>query len=275
MAATLALLGLAIVARSQYYYKDIILTAQISANYRLLKGNKVTKVSFGAFIQNQQVQDGINLEQTVNAQKNTVVTYTNTTASGESWLSAFYNESGLLVNTVDSSKETTSNTIYSYDAQNRITRISNTSVAKDNSTLTETHEWSYTAAGQAQKMVKIKNDSDTTFVKFTLDENGNVSEEQVTRNKYSLGTTHYYYDASHRLTDIARYNKRADRILPDYIFEYNDASQLTQMIVVPDGSSDYQTWKYTYNTQSLKQQEVCFNKQKQMVGKVEYMYEFK
>ena len=57
------------------------------------------------------------------------------------------------------------------------------------------------------------------------------------------------------------------------MFEYNDADQLTQMIIVPEGTSNYQTWKYYYNTNGLKQQEVCYNREKQLLGKVEYSYE--
>ncbi|HSC39464.1 MAG TPA: hypothetical protein VLD19_16385, partial [Chitinophagaceae bacterium] len=104
---------------------------------------------------------------------------------------------------------------------------------------------------------------------------GNPGEEKVVRNRVSLGSTFYYYDAQNRLTDIARYNKKADRILPEYMFEYNDAGQVSQMIVVPEGTSDYQTWKYAYNANGLKQQEACYSKQKQLLGKVEYSYETK
>jgi hypothetical protein len=273
--AVLSFCGLSATAAAQYYYKDILVTGQIAANYRLLKTNKVIKVSFGTFIQNEPVQDGIQLEQTINSSQNSVTTYTNTTTAGESWLISFYNDKGLPATTIDSSKEAKTITVYSYTPDDRIVQISNTSTAKDGSAVTEAHNWVYNATGQLQKMIKIKNDGDTTLVLFTMDEKGNVAEEQVSRNKNNLGTTYYYYDDKHRLTDIARYNKKADRILPDYMFEFNNTDQLTQMIVVPDGSSDYQTWRYTYNAQGLKQQEICYNKQKQLMGKVEYNYHFR
>jgi hypothetical protein len=260
--------------QAQYYYKDIVTTAQINKTYQLLKVNKVAKVSFGTFIQNQPVQDGIQLEQTVNTAQNTLTTYTNTGAAGESWLISYYTDNGLLKKSIDSTKETTTSTLYSYDADKRLVQISSTATAKDNSMVTEVHRWVYNTAGQPEKMIKIKNDNDTTFVSFIQDEKNNVGEERAARNKNSLGITYYYYDAGNRLTDVARYHKNADRILPDYMFEYNDAGQLTQMIVVPDGSSDYQTWRYTYNEQGLKLQEACYNKQKQMAGKIEYNYQF-
>ena len=123
-------------------------------------------------------------------------------------------------------------------------------------------------------MIKIKDGSDTTFVNFTSDEQGNAAEENAVRKNGNLGTTYYYYDTRHRLTDVARFNKRANRILPDYMFEYNDAAQVAQMIVVPEGSADYQIWKYIYNQQGLKEKDVCYSKQKQMVANIEYTYSF-
>ena len=272
--ATLAFFALLTATRAQYYYKDVVTTSQINKTYQSLKANKVSQVSFGTFIQNQPVQDGIQLEQTIDSKPNRVTTYTNTVAAGESWLISNYDNNGLLNKSTDSTKETTTTTLYSYDANNRLVQINSTATAKDNSIVTEVHNWIYNSSGQPERMIKIKNSTDTTFVNFTADEKGNVGEEKATRNKYSLGITYYYYDTNNRLTDVARYHKKADRILPDYMFEYNDNNQLTQMIVVPDGSSDYQTWRYTYNEQGLKQQEACYNKQKQLAGKIEYIYKY-
>jgi YD repeat-containing protein len=260
--------------RAQYYYKDIITTRQINQTYALLKANKVSQVSFGAFIQNDAVQDGLQLEQTINARLNRVTTHTNTAAAGESWLNSYYDDNGLLIKSVDSTEETTTITQYSYNARKQLVQISSTATGKDNSIVTEVHDWFYNSGGQPENMMKIKNGTDTTFVNFIADDKGNPGEERATRNKYSLGITYYYYDSNNHLTDVARYHKKADRILPDYMFEYNNNDQLTQMIVVPDGSSDYQTWRYTYNEQGLKQVEACYNKQKQLAGKVEYIYKY-
>ena len=86
---------------------------------------------------------------------------------------------------------------------------------------------------------------------------------------------YYYYDSSNRLTDVVRYNDRAKKLLPDYIFEYDGNNQLTQMINVQQGSSDYLTWRYNYNEKGLKIRELCYDKQKQLLGRIEYEYELK
>ena len=47
------------------------------------------------------------------------------------------------------------------------------------------------------------------------------------------------------------------------------------MVNVQGGGIDYLTWQYTYNEKGLKAKETCSNKQKQLIGRVEYQYEYK
>ena len=44
------------------------------------------------------------------------------------------------------------------------------------------------------------------------------------------------------------------------------------MLVVPEGTDDYQKWIYEYNDAGLKIKETCLNKRKQILGRVEYVY---
>lgn len=260
--------------RAQYYYKDIVVTAQISAGYQILRANNVTEVRIAPSA-DPTVPAGpaVSLRQTVYPGQNMVVTYTKTPETGESWLKAYYNQGGALITTVDSTVDLTTRSVYAYDAAGRLASISSSTIFKNEASGTEIHQWSWNAAGKPARMVKIKNGNDTTYVSFEADEKGNAGEEKVSRNRLSLGSTFYYYDDKDRLTDVARYSKKADRILPEYMFEYNDANQITQMVIVPEGSNEYQTWKYAYNARGLKQQEVCYSRQKQLLGKVEYVYE--
>lgn len=270
---TAILLAPVLAARAQYYYKDIVVTGQISDNYRALKAGKVTNVTALPSENGIPAKEGIRIEQTVNPARNLVVTHTRVPEIPESWLSSYYNEKGQLVATTDSSEELVTRTTYQYNAAGLLTVLS--SITKqDNLTGTEVHQWTYNTNGKPASMLKIKDNIDTTFVTFEPDEKGNAGEEKAVRRKGSLGSTYYYYDAKNRLTDIARYNRKADRILPDYMFEYDEANHVTQMIIVPEGSSDYQTWKYYYTEAGLKKQDVCFSRQRQVMGKVDYQYSF-
>ncbi|MFT3933741.1 MAG: hypothetical protein QM726_09020 [Chitinophagaceae bacterium] len=269
-----AIFAFATTANGQYYYKDIVVTAQISANYLALKNNKVTNVAISPVTAGKP-DAPITIEQTINPAQDLVVTYTKTPDDGgESWLKSYYNKKGLLILSTDSAEDVVTRSYYTYNADNRISSITSKSEPVNSASETEVHNWFYNSNGQPVKMVKIKDNTDTTNVSFIPDEQGNPGEERAIRKNGNVGTIYYYYDAQHRLTDVARYNKKADRILPDYMFEYNEGAQLSQMILVPEGSNDYQTWKYLYNASGLKEKEICYNKQKQMAGSVTYTYSF-
>jgi hypothetical protein len=149
----------------------------------------------------------------------------------------------------------------------------NNSVETDNHvSATEKHLWIY--EGKAlKKMIKIKGETDTTIVNLVKDEKGNVIEEKPVRAGQSLPSVYYYYDNEGRLTDIVRYNQKAGRLLPDYVFEYN-SDRISSMLFVPAGSTDYQKWIYQYDSNGLKASETCFDKRKQTVVKINYTYSF-
>jgi hypothetical protein len=264
----------AFAANAQYYYKDIVVTGQINANYLVLRNNNVTHVALtpSALDPTQKL---VTLEQTVYPKQNLVVTYTKVPDAPESWLKSYHDASGRLIRTVDSSADVVSTSVYEYGSSDRLTTISSSSVPVNDPTEKEVHKWIYNDKAQPVQLLKIKNDNDTTFFSFVFDEHGNVGEEKAVRKGNASPSTFYYYDADNRLTDIARFNEKANRILPSYMFEYNSGLQLSKMIIVPAGSNDYQTWKYVYNEKGLKQKDLCYSKQKEMVASIEYVYTFK
>lgn len=262
-----------IMAKSQYYYKDIISTNQINKTFSTYAANKITNVTLHSFNGSTPVTEGFTCWQKVSYRPNQVITYTQTSDNGESWLTATYNDQGLLIKTVDSTAESVSRSFYQYNAQKQLTQLRNETVATDKSSSgTEVHNWVYNETGQPQQMLKIKDKRDTTLIKFTPDEKGNPGEEEAFRKGISQGKTYYYYDKQRRLTDVVRYNIKAGRLLPDYIFEYEDNGELSAMTVVPEGSSDYQKWYYKYNESGLKLVDFCYNKKSELQGKVEYEY---
>ncbi|MEP6749249.1 MAG: RHS repeat domain-containing protein, partial [Bacteroidota bacterium] len=122
-----AICSTAFTAKAQYYYKDIIVTGQISANYKVLRDNKVTRVTVTPSALDPS-QNAVTLQQTVNTSKNVVVTYTKVPDATESWLKSYYNASGLLIKTVDSSADVVTSSLYAYDAAGRIATISSNSI---------------------------------------------------------------------------------------------------------------------------------------------------
>jgi hypothetical protein len=261
---------------AQYYYKDVVMTRQNETRWRLYKELRVESVRLSSFERDGSPTEGFTGDQSVSPDGSRITTHTRATGSAESWITASYTPGGLTLKTVDTSDTYRSVSDYQYDGSGRIQSILNTSIQTDNHFQdVEQHTWSYDAAGKPAGMLKIKNGSDTTFIRFILDEKGNIAEERATRNKTDLPTIFYYYDADNRLTDIVRYSLKAKRLLPDNVFEYGEGGKLSSMLVVPDGSNDYLKWLYEYNEKGLKIKESCFSRQKELLGRIEYQYSYK
>jgi YD repeat-containing protein len=271
---SMLLIVLTQVCSAQYYYKDLVTTRQNERRWSLYKDNGVKSVKLSSFERDGKPAEGFTGDQEVSGES--LTTHTKASGNAESWITATYTPQGLTQKITDTSDTYRSTSDYQYDAEGRLQSILNTSIETDNHLRdVEQHIWSYDAAGKPSSMLKIKNGNDTTFVRFVLDEKGNVAEERAMRNKTDLPVIYYYYDTDGRLTDIVRYSLKAKRLLPDNIFEYGDDGRTSSMLVVPDGSNDYLKWLYDYNEKGLKSRESCISRQKELLGKIEYQYTYK
>jgi hypothetical protein len=260
-------------AKSQYYYKDILLTRQNQANWKAYHDQKVKEVSIQSIDANNEMTPDFVCKQTVTPDFSEISTYTKSANIPPSTLTAFYDRNGRMIKTIDTSDTYNSTTEYAYNEAGQIISLLNNSIQTDNHVVaTEKHLWIY-EGGQIKQMIKIKGETDTTFVNFQKDEKGNIIEEKPVRGKMTLPSVFYYYDGEARLTDIVRYNQKAGRLLPDYVFEYN-SGRLSSMLFVPNGSSDYQRWIYVYDANGLKSNETCYDKKRQVVVKIRYNYTF-
>ena len=88
-----------------------------------------------------------------------------------------------------------------------------------------------------------------------------------------METYYYYYDSKNRLSDIVRYNARLKKLIPDYLYEYDDKGRTTQATQVSMSSASYLIWKYSYNEKGLKIKEEGYDKAKNLVGRIVYTYE--
>ena len=259
-------------ANAQYYYKDITGPAQTMEKAAKLKSQKVRTVNVISYEPDGEPTQDFNGTQTISSDYSRITTSFKTPLSGESQLTTFFDKSGRLIRSIDTADGSHSESEYVYNTNGTLAKIVNVSTSAGNKSEKEDHLWYYNAEGKPEKMLRVKNDVDTTYITFVADEKGNVGEENSVRNGIALPSYYYYYDEKNRLTDVVSYNVRAKRLLPLYIFEYNDDNQLASMLVVPEGSDDYQKWIYEYNERNQKVKETCINKRKQIVGRVEYQY---
>ncbi|MCW3109405.1 MAG: hypothetical protein JWQ09_3911 [Segetibacter sp.] len=257
---------------AQYYYLDIIGTKQTNQQYKILRAFQYKRINATSFEGNIPSKDFV-LEQTITNDGRQIITRSATIGSTESFFISSY-QNNRVVKTVDSSKNAIVTVAYDYDNAGRLLSTNTTSTDFDGTfTSSESHVWSYNEKGLPEKMLKIKNKTDTTLVTFTFDDQDNVAEERWTRNNVPIETYYYYYNPKKQLTDLVRYNRKAKAMLPDYMFEYDTKGHIVQMTQTQKGSANYLVWKYLYNEDGMKQKEVVFNKQKEMLGRIEYSYQ--
>jgi hypothetical protein len=259
--------------QAQFYYKDIISNKQASAERAALKEQKIRNILVHSFEGNGEASPGFYCEKKISKDYRRIDTYTKSNITGKALLSVYYNDKDQLMQSTDSSELSISTSLYEYDENGNITSIISNSHSNDedfDTRLVEEHRYFYDAKGRPLKMLRTRNQKDTSTVIFTQDENGNtIDENDLGKNGKHY---YYYYNDKNRLTDIVKYNVVKGKLLPDFIFEYNSAGQVTQMVTVEEGpSSDYFTWKYVYN-EGLRIIEKCFSKEKILVGYFEYEY---
>lgn len=259
---------------AQYYYSDIIGTNETAATMKLYQQYKVNRVALNSYDADGTKSDAFYVEQSFSPATNVLRTTTRSGMTLESVLITYLNANGQVAKTVDSSAAIVNTSIYTYNNEGLLIDVQQSSIDSSNSfSQFEEHQWKY-ENGKVSRLLRIKNRKDTIIVNFKLDEAGNVSEEQSFNNGVASEPVYYYYDDQHRLTDIVRYNNKARKLLPEYMFEYSTANQVIQKITVPSNNSDYLIWRFQYDNRGLKIKEAVYNKQKQLNGKIEYIYSF-
>ncbi len=256
---------------AQYYFNDILSTNQSNEQYKLLRSQKIRVIKAASFEPDNTPTEGFALQQEI-SQDGKKIVITTTLNQLTSTTTSTYDQ-GKVKRTQTDNKGISSKTDYTYDAQGRVQKIQFlTSDTAMKSTLTEIHEWRYDEYGAPISMLKIKDGTDTTFITFIKDEQGDIGEEQWKRNGKLVENYFYYYNNKHQLTDIVKPNIKARKLLPEFLYDYDANGKLTQMTQYSLSSNNYFMWKYTYNEKGLKASEVCTDKSKAVVGRIVYNY---
>jgi YD repeat-containing protein len=220
---------------AQYYYKDVLSNKQLVADMAVYKAHKITTIKVNSFDADQSPSKGFFCEKKINKDYRKMDTYTRSFVTNKSILTTSFNAKGLLIKSVDSTDVNSATSEYTYDDAGNLINITSYSRSSDDdftTALLEVRQYSYNDKGQPEKMLRIKNQKDTTEFDFTLDEKGNVTEEievAVYGNHY-----YYYYDTQNRLTDIVRFNIVKQKPIPDFMFEYNTDNQIEKMVVTQE-----------------------------------------
>ena len=270
-------LGLFSTARSQYYFTDIVASSQSEGQYKLMMDAKVKEVKAKSYDAKGDLTEGFEITQVIKDGGKKIITTTKIPSSNTTILENNYAEGRLRTSVSSNAQEFTTlstTTSYTYNDSGSIASIVSASsdTAAATGFLSETHLWHYDGKGRPTQMLKIKNGNDTLKVLFSYDEKGLVAEEKWFKKGKLSETYYYYYSDIGLLTDVVRFNERARKLLPDFIYEYDTDEQIVKMTQTIQGGTDYLVWNYTYNDKGLKETETCYNKQKKLEGKVTYEY---
>lgn len=266
---------LSLSASAQYYYKDIMGTKESSELIDSYRKNNVQAVTLKSYTIDNTLIEGLSVQQAFSPAQQTLRTITKSDYLPASYLTTYFDETGRVVKTTDSTAGSFVNTtVYTYNNAGQVATISTMFGDSLTSLKSDVHIWQYDPQNRISRMLRVKNQKDTSVINFKLDNAGNVIEEQETVRYLKEEAFYYYYDAKNRLTDIVRYNKKAARLLPEQMFDYTAANQVARRTTVPQNSDDYLVWRYRFNEKGLKSAEEIYNKQKELTGKVEYIYTF-
>ena len=255
----------------QFYYNDIISLKQSNEIYAALKRNNIKLITAESLESDETPTPGFFYKRQLFNDAAVVVTDISLEATGATETLEYYTNN-LLSKSVDSTTNVITKVDYHYDLQNRIEAIeTQTDDTSRNMHSVEVHKWFYTN-NVPDSMLRIKDNTDTTVVQFAKDEKLNIVEEKWMKKNRLIEHYFYYYNDKSLLTDIVRFNTRAQQMLPDFLFEYDANGTLSQLTQIPQGSSDYVIWQYIYDDKGLKTKDVLFDKHQQLLGTVTYTY---
>lgn len=273
------LLGLQQAASAQFYYQDILNTVRTEQNMALLKQNKITTQIVQSFDANQETDNDFKCRRELSDNYRQMRSVTQSPATGYSVMTSYFSTKGKLTKTVDSSHNVITTTIYmrnTNDTSGKITEVYFvTQDTKSKYKFSETRRYTYDEhTGHLLHMTHFRGDrvEDSTSVAFTTDSTGMVADELETGAGMHSQRLYYRYNDQGFLTDILRYSPSRQKMLPDYMFDYDANNRLGSMTTINGETSDYTIWKYSYTPQGLPLQEECYGKQKVLLGTVKYAY---
>lgn len=256
---------------AQFYYNDVVDLQASNKIYANLMRNNIKEITATSTESDGLPTNGFAYLKTIKNNGSTVVTHTELETGGISDdVDTYVN--GLIARSEDSADKVRTTIEYVYDGNGRIVQLqTQTDDTTMNTHSTELHKWFYTGE-MPDSMIRIKDKTDSTIIRFKKDAQNNIAEELWIKKGRLLEHYFYYYNDAGLLTDIVRFNIKAQQMLPDYLLEYDEKGRLSQLTQIPQGSSGYVIWKYVYDERGLKIKDVLFDKYQELLGTVSYTY---
>jgi len=256
----------------QFYLNDIIGLKISQEKYQLMRKNKIKKITANSIEADGSSTKGFILTQELQTDGKKMITSIANAASPLEKITNTY-ELSKLKRTIVNKSSIETRTDYGYDEKGLLNKIISTTIDSVQKTpISETHIWYYQPNGVPFRMIKSGDGIDTVTVDFLTDSTGLIIEEYWFKRGKKIETYYYYY-TKNLLTDVVRFNIKANRLIPDYVYEYNQENQLTNMIQVSFNGSAVVHWTYTYHSSGLRETETARDKEKKIIAKITYSFE--
>jgi hypothetical protein len=213
----------------QFYLNDIIGLKVSQEKYQLMRKNKIKKITANSIEADGSTTKGFLLSQELQTDgKKMVSTIANLSSPLEKITNIY--ELSKLKRTIVNRASIETKTEYSYNENGLLNKVMSTTIDSVQKTpISETHLWQYQANGIPNRMIKLADGMDTVLVEFVADSTGLIIEEYWFKKGKKIESYYYYY-SNNQLTDVVRFNLKANRLIPDYVYEYNQQNQLINMI---------------------------------------------
>lgn len=261
-------------AQSQFFYNEIMTLDQASRECTDFKKRNVRKVSVKSFEEDGSLSKRFFCEKKFSKDFKEYKLYTRTGVGYKSLMIGNFDDNQMLVRTIDSSEILVKICFITYDENKRLSKTKTISRSKDDDyvvELTEEHVYQFENEKSIYPsgMWKIKQEKDSTFILFQLDEKGNIAIE---KNAKTGAKYYYYYDSNNKLTDVVHQSEFKTDFIPDYIFEYDNMGQISRMNTFAPTTDKNIYWLYEYKD-GLKILEIIKSGKGEDLGRFEYEYE--
>ena len=256
---------------AQYYYKDILSNIEQNKEFSILKNGNIKMIKVESFDEKDQPSNGFLCEKRINKDFSESQMISKSNITEQSLLVSRYDKSGRILETTTNTPTTTNTIDFEYDSAGLLSLISTKTIGDGDSTgIIETHQYFY-KSGKPEKMLRKKDGILISTIAFVTDDKGNIIEEDATGTSNDK-KYYYYYDDKNRLTDVVHYNVVAKRLLPDYMFEYDNDNKPVQKISVDETGRNYFIWRYSYDDMHLPEIQKCYSKEKDLLGTIQFDY---
>jgi hypothetical protein len=256
----------------QFYLNDILGLKISHEKYQLMRKNKIIKITANSIEADGSNTKGFLLNQELQIDGKKMVTSIANLSSPPEKITNTY-ELSKLKRTVTNRSSIQTTTDYTYNEKGSLIKIIATTIDSiQKKPISEMHLWEYQPNGIPISMRKWGDGMDTVQVAFVADSAGLIIEEYWYKKGKKIETYYYYY-TNNQLTDVVRFNLKANRLIPDFVYEYNQQNQMTNMIQVSFNGSKVIHWTYTYHSNGLKETETARDKEKNIIAKITYSFE--